>query len=109
MLAACARCPSCACVCVCVFCRRKNGFSLQALEYSGGVLVSKTVAGTADTVKNTVERVVILGVQTAPSSVVASAGGTRTELTFVHNADQQTLTIRKPDVPVAGAWQITLA
>jgi hypothetical protein len=57
-----------------------------------------------------VERVVIAGVQTPQRVLLREEGGeaNAVELQFTHDAASGVLTIKKPDVRVAGGWSIIL-
>ncbi len=77
--------------------------------YNNGVLRSSIVSGAAGAVKNKVERIVILGARLPANKVTASEGGASTQLTSLYDTELQRLTIRKPDVSVAGEWSIVLS
>jgi len=88
---------------------RKNDFSYVSVQYKGGVLSSAVASGVPKAVANKVERIVILGLPLEPKSITASEAGTKTPLTFQYDSSLQRLTIRKPDLAVAGAWTVVLS
>ena len=58
---------------------------------------------------NTLERLVILGLDAKPTAVVATdAQGKATGLTFKYDDSLRTLTVRKPDLLMAEDWSIKL-
>jgi hypothetical protein len=77
--------------------------------YNNGVLKSTVVSGTAGAVGNKVERIVILGARLPATRVTATEAGVTSQLSSLYDADLQRLTIRKPDLAVAGDWSITLS
>jgi|TARA_B110000208_G_C11719467_1_gene412258 hypothetical protein len=76
-------------------------------EQSGGwTLTGRAAPGhegaTAWSPTNTLERVVVLGLTTAPASItIPASSGDDAQLSFVWDASTKVLTIRKPNVLIA--------
>jgi len=90
--------------------QKKGMFRLQKFSWTNGVLSSTTDASSSQqyTPANTLERVIAVGVASAPTKVVvADTKGTR-EIMFEHDATTSKLVLRKPDVVVGSDWTITL-
>jgi len=82
--------------------RRRFSFSNGRLSASTSTLKE---AGKLD-IDNTIERVVVLGLKNAPSSVTFE--GTDVAVDFDFHAEQNLLVLRKPDVKVVDDWTIAL-
>jgi hypothetical protein len=104
----------------------EKGHALTTYTFANSSLKSARTSGTA-AFSNTIERIVIAGLRTAPSAVLshncdACSGSSSSDASSqtCQEADcsrllesqwsdaQRTLTIRKPDVDVAGAFHIEL-
>jgi len=85
----------------------KGAFSLTEFDFANNVL-SATPKSTGFPVQSGLERVVITGLTSAPSKVVAEPGG---ECSFGWNPASLTLIVKKPLPPttsVASSWKLTL-
>ena len=88
--------------------RDAAAYHLRRFSYSAGTLASTaTHAGQSWRPTNTLERVEVLGAA-EPKRVSMTHNGATTELTFHMDDDRNRLVIRKPDVPMADDWQVTL-
>jgi alpha 1,3-glucosidase len=88
---------------------RAGDYHYREYVYAAGVLSSAAIhASDKYTAPNKLERVEVIGVP-APTKVTLTSAGQASELTFYHAADTNRLIIRKPDVPMAADWTITLA
>merc|ERR1711990_202551 len=93
---------------------KKGLYRRRLLAFTGSTL-SSTASKESGMSKdfqpnNKVERVVVVGIATKPTSVVATdAQGKSTDLTFKYDMSSKTLTIRKPDLLMAQDWAIKLA
>jgi hypothetical protein len=102
----------------------EKGHALTTYTFANNSLKSARTSGTA-AFSNTIERIVIAGLRSAPSAVLShncDACGSSSDASSqtCQEADcsrllesqwsdaQRTLTIRKPDVDVAGAFHIEL-
>jgi hypothetical protein len=103
----------------------EKGHALTTYTFADNSLKSARTSGTA-AFSNTIERIVIAGLQSAPSAVLShncdacSGSSSDASSQTCQEADcsrllesqwsdaQRTLTIRKPDVDVAGAFHIEL-
>lgn len=92
------------------FAFKRGVFCLRRFAFVSGVLTS----GEADASgswrpENTLERVVVLGVASAPTSVsLSTAAEAARELSFEYDSATKSLTIRKPDVLVGADWSIKI-
>jgi len=84
----------------------KGAFAWKSLTLKGNVIQSSDV-GTPGTLHSpvTVERIVVLGLETQPASVLGAAGQ---ELSFSYTKDDLKLTIKLPGVLITENWTITL-
>ena len=88
--------------------RDADAYHLRRFRFSAGTLTSSaTHAGQGWQPTNTLERVEVLGTA-APSRITLTHKGATRELSFYMADATNRLVIRKPDVPVADDWQITL-
>ena len=70
------------------------------------------VSGSEDTYRpsNTVERIVIAGQSRAPvTALLSTAAGASQQLQVIFDEKFQTVTLKKPDVPIAEDWTITFS
>lgn len=97
----------------------RGGFARTALSYANGRLtaapahecdararalgVEADAATGAFAPANVVERVVVLGLASAPKSVAVA--GRAVDFSWTAGA----LTIRRPELPMAGAWEVILS
>jgi len=84
------------------FVRRKFSFSNGRLSASASTLKSPGTLA----IDNTIERVVVIGLQTSPSSVIFD--GSNAAIDFDFHSEQKLLVLRKPDVKVVDDWSIVL-
>ena len=86
-----------------------QAYRVRKFRMAAGVLTSTSGGGKNFVPPNTVERIVILGVPTAPRKVVMQNHEGATEsLTFLHDVPSASLVIRKPDVAVAYDFTLTV-
>ena len=79
-------------------------------QKQGGSTLTATVEARAYATPVGIERIVVLGAAAAPHSVtIAVAGSAPVPVEFVHNAEAQTLTLKKPVPSVLSDWTITIA
>mmetsp|Transcript_15836 Transcript_15836/g.26492 ORF Transcript_15836/g.26492 Transcript_15836/m.26492 type:complete len:939 (-) Transcript_15836:135-2951(-) len=102
---------------------QSGAYAVRAFSYElgGSTAILKCTAGESMTTygtiesdtyfaaPNKVERVVIAGQKSPPTSVnVMSAGQQSREVEFVFKAELATLTLKNPDVLVSGDWEIVM-
>lgn len=85
---------------------KKGHFLRRKFTFANNKLTSEAIGTEKFGATNTVERVVILGVTQQPSKVTLETKGKIQDLQFF--LEGETLTIRKPDVPIVDNWSITL-
>jgi hypothetical protein len=95
-------CLVCLCLCFCVgnYARRQFTFANGRLFASASTL--KPVGNLS--VGNTIERVVMMGLKTPPTSIAFE--GSNTAIDFEFHPERKVLVIRKPDVKVVDDWSI---
>jgi len=89
---------------------QRGHYRRRRFEFRDGVLTSAAAApGKLFAPQNTVERVVILGLTRQPrGAVVTDAKGVKREVPVMVSSSTNTVTVRKPDVPVAYDFSIEL-
>ena len=89
---------------------KEGSFTLRRFCFEGGVLEGSAPPGTAAGFEagNTVERVVVIGMATAPTKITATVAGQSRDLTFDFDSFKKVLTIRKPDVVVSMDFAIAI-
>lgn len=88
--------------------RDADSYQLRRFRFAAGTLASSaTHAGQGWHPANTLERVEVLGAA-EPSRVTMTHKGVTSELSFRMAEATNRLVIRKPNVPMADDWQITL-
>ena len=88
--------------------RDADGYQLRRFRFAAGTLAnSATHAGQGWQPTNTLERVEVLGAA-EPSRVTMTHKGVTSELSFHMAEATNRLVIRKPGVPMADDWQITI-
>ena len=96
------------------FAYQAGAFRLRNFDYamsgSTATLAASTAAGgKAFAPANTIERVTVLGVKSAPASATLTAhDGSITSVDTLYDAASSTLTLRKPDAKVSYDWTITI-
>ena len=91
----------------------KGAFRMRTFSWAASTLSSTAGPGTRPEnenfkPRNTLERVVVVGVKQPPTSVSVTDGKGARTATFDYNAQMQLLTIRKPNVPMSSDWTIAL-
>lgn len=85
---------------------QKGKFQRRAFTFQNNELTSAAVTSDFYDTKSTVERVVVLGLNKAPSKVVLKSKSGTSQLEF--DLSDGVLEIRKPNVPVNSDWSIVL-
>jgi mannosyl-oligosaccharide alpha-1,3-glucosidase len=83
------------------FIRRHFTFTTEGSSASLSSAIEGTWAST-----NTVERIVVLGVDKAPSKIAVSAAGVDRQFEFDYDAASKTLTVRKPNTKISEQWTV---
>lgn len=87
----------------------KHEYSVRQFAFKAGQLSSTKVGGQGSAYANTIERIVVLGLASKPSSVMATPhGGKVRTLEFDFDAKTKVLTIRKPEVGADADWTISI-
>ena len=88
---------------------RKGAYAYWKFDLSEGQLTAKPLHK-SDTYSpsNVLERLELLNTAPPESITLSTADGATRELTFTHVAATNRLVVRKPDVPVASGWSITI-
>jgi mannosyl-oligosaccharide alpha-1,3-glucosidase len=91
-----------------------KAYSHRQFIMTGGNILSSTDASQGDSNSNnfsptnTVERIVIVGLSSAPTSATVTTKSGERSLEFAFDATTQTLTLRKPDMLVSEDWRVAL-
>ena len=85
----------------------KNEFSLRRFSYRQGILSCDGINSDYERA-NTVERILITGVQRPSRVLLRESEAPFSDLVFFYDATARVLTIKKPDVRVDRRWTITL-
>ena len=89
---------------------RKGEYAYWKFELDAGVLRAKAVHRSADYApRNQLERLEFLGTPPPKSVTLTTAEGETRSLAFTHVAATNRLVVRKPDVPVAAEWTVTVS
>ena len=89
---------------------RKGEYAYWKFEWTAeGVLRAKPVHTSAAYVpRNMLERLELLDTSLPASVTLTTADGATRPLTFAHIAATNRLVVRKPDVPIASEWTVTI-
>ncbi|XP_065833509.1 neutral alpha-glucosidase AB-like isoform X2 [Oscarella lobularis] len=90
---------------------RDGKYLLRSFEFKDKTFTSTCAVGHQSSSYETssyIERVIIIGLANAPTSVRLSASPVGEPLNFLYNANAQTLVIKKPGVNVASDFKLTL-
>jgi len=85
---------------------QKGIFLRRKFDYENNKLTSSAIGSESYSAVNTIERIVIYGLDKAPSSVNLEGSG-KLEFTFQTINGVGKLTVRKPDVLITKTWTIT--
>jgi len=92
----------------------KGNYLEVEYRFENTALISNVVHSPSDPasleVKNTLERVVVVGLKKSPTQVLLKEDGNSTPKTLTFSYDQQrdVLTVRKPDAHIASKWTINI-
>jgi alpha 1,3-glucosidase len=90
--------------------RDHGAYALRSYRFANGVLSSVALhASDKFAPPNWLERVEFLGASPPAKVTLSRAGAADEEVGFTYAEGSRTLTLRKPGVPMASDWAITLA
>lgn len=93
--------------------QKKGLFRLQQFKWSNNVLsaaasATSSPANNEYSPRNTLERVIVVGLNTPPKSVSVTDGQGSRDIMFEYDAQTSKIILRKPDVQMASEWSIKL-